>query len=565
MKYEVNKSNRVNPPEAKKYQNAPKWDGLTILGNGEQDIKKYIIPLRLFLPSRLPIRILSGRNFRPDAVACFRRWNIELIVCSTQDAVFGKLAESRFVIIPQTHSGDPDGAQDDDQWVVFAAMSGAIVFGGTMTDGMHRCYPEITSTPLRICMRNHSPQKANSIGGSRKKSGYFSQLWGIILHCGYAAIWYRRLKDNPAKIEYLAGYAQVKAEYYYGKYSTGRFFGPLSCDTNVSSQIVHVHGPETINYHREEFVVVCLVKNGVEYIRTFMEHYHRLGARHFFFIDNGSTDDTVALLKQYPNLTIYQTGLPHKKYECEIRRTVIEKHCQNNWCLCADIDELFDYPYSHQVSMDYFLRYLNTHHYTAVLSYLLDMFAIEHEFIAKKVEPDMVAQYCYYDLSYIHKSPYHQSFFAYTRDNRLADPHMKSYSGGIRRKVFQNKKSSYLLTKHPLLFIDSKIEPVVHPHFCNKAYIADVNGVLKHYKLISSFKNRVISSLESEDYSYYGEQEHKQYLKTINDKDQLRLYSRKSKELKSVDQLTHEGFLRVSTIYRTYVKSIASLTRHPDG
>jgi hypothetical protein len=556
----------VNLPELEKYQNTAKRDGITILGGGyDHDmIRQHIIFLRLFLPSRVPVRILSWMDFRPDDMAHYRRWNIDLIKCQTNDELCWKLAESRFVIMPETDSGYGNEAQNDEPWLVFCALTGSIVLGGRSTDGMYRCYPEIISTPLPNHVPDHPPQKGGSIGSYCR----------ILFYCALASLWYRRLNDDALKVDYLTGHAKVNAEYYYWQNPPQKFFNLLSRETSIPQpeklwrepaspsimeQIAHVYGPESISYHHQEFVVVCLVKNGAEYIRTFMDHYNRLGARHFFFIDNGSTDETVAFLMQYSNVTLYRTGLPHKKYECEIRRAIIEKHSQNNWCLCVDIDELFDYPYSNRVSMRDFLRYLNTHHYTAVLSYLLDMFSSELVFSANPLEADRVGQYCFYDLSHIHKTPYHKSFFAFTRDNRLADPAMKSYSGGIRAKVFKNQKSGYLLTKHPLIFVDAHLEPMVHPHFCNKAFIADVNGVLKHYKFISSFKNKVISSLASKDYNYYGEQEHKEYFNIIQDKNRLRLYSRKSKKLKNIGQLVHQKFLKVSNMYRTYAKSIVSL------
>lgn len=317
-------------------------------------------------------------------------------------------------------------------------------------------------------------------------------------------------------------------------------------------QIHHLYGPTTVSYHKEELVAVCLVKNGAEYIGTFMNHYHHLGARHCFFIDNGSTDATVALIKQHHNVTIYETKLPHKLYECGIRRAIIEKHCRNHWCLCVDIDELFDYPYSDRISSQYLLRYLNSHHYTAVLSYLLDMFAPEVVFAPPNQAEDIVNTYCYYDISHIKKSRYGSSFREFSNYNQLADRKMKNYSGGIRRSVFKNNQSGYLLTKHPLIFVDSQIEPLVHPHFCNKALIADVNGVLKHYKFIASFKDKVIRSLESRDYSYYAEQEYRAYYNVIKNKNQLSLYSRRTQKLDNIEQLVRQGFLKVSQRYQDF-------------
>lgn len=546
----------VNVDKIKNLQNILKEDMITILGRSQVIIKKYIAPLKFLFQSNVRIRVLSDGYGDKDDVEYYRRKNIDFIVCKTNEDLYMKLAESRFIIISEIRSCDGNEDQHYENLVVYSAITGAIVLDGKQMDVIHRCYSEITSTPFINHLRYNC---------------FISKFLETFFHCSFATIWYWRLKDNAVKINYLSEYAQSKAEYYYWESPPKRFLNLLYRETNdprfliqdlksehpsILKQIRHIHGPKTVNYHQEEFVVVCLVKNGEEYIKSFIDHYNHLEAKHFFFIDNGSADETVSLLKQYRNITIYKTELPHKKYECEIRRAVIEEHCKNNWCLCVDIDKLFDYPYSHRVSMKLFLRYLNSHQYTAVLSYLLDMFSKELEFSPKKQEEDIISKYCYYDLSNIRKKPYHKLFTAFTKYNKLADQRMKNYFGGIRGSVFKNKESGYLLTKHPLIFVNSKIEPVVHPHFCNKAFIADVNGVVKHYKFISSFKDKVIDSLKSQNYCYYAEQEYKEYFNIIKVQDKLCLYSRKSKKLENVEQFVRQGFLRVSKIYQAYVKSI---------
>lgn len=529
----------VNPGEMKPSPNGVPDRGITILGGQCVNLKKYLVPLYFFQPD-LPIRILVMSNGNPRDIRYCRQKNIDFISCSTMDELYEKLGESRFLLIPKTYLVGCDIDYDEQNLVVNAAFHGTILLGEKLVGATRRCYPEIAGVPLH---------------------NYLLMYW--------------RLKNNPAKINFLMETAKVKAEYYHPANLQKRFLDFLYLETqdprflaseqiskqpSIFQHIHHVYGETSVNYHHEEFVVVCLVKNGAEYLNTFLEHYQRLGARHFFFVDNGSSDQTIALLKPYQNVTIYETKLPHKQYECEIRHAMIEKHCRDNWALCVDIDELFDYPYSARISMGLFLRYLNFHQYTAVLSYLLEMFSKELTFTPEILKKDLINTYCYYDLSNIQKSPYHWSFMAYSNFNRLADPKMKNYSGGIRKTYFNAKKSGYLLTKHPLIFVDEKIEPVVHPHFCNKAFVADVNGVVKHYKFIDSFKDKVIHSLEAQNFSYYAEQEYQEYLKVIKDQPKFSFYSPKARKLEQVEQLVDNGFLRVSKSYRAYVKSMSKPT-----
>src|SRR5215210_5008710 len=141
--------------------------------------------------------------------------------------------------------------------------------------------------------------------------------------------------------------------------------------------IEHLYGPEEVPYDEDELVLVCLVRDGRPYVRSFVEHHTSMGIKHMFFLDNGSTDGTVEALKEYENVTVLQTGLPYKRYKGSMKQYLIERFGRGRWCLCVDIDELFDYPYSDVVGLDSLLGYLNERSYTAVVAQMLDMFPEE--------------------------------------------------------------------------------------------------------------------------------------------------------------------------------------------
>src|SRR5829696_2420271 len=153
----------------------------------------------------------------------------------------------------------------------------------------------------------------------------------------------------------------------------------------VHPSVEHLYGPEEVAYEADELVVVCLVRDGRPYVNSYVEHYLSLGVKHLFFLDNNSTDGTVEALKQYDNVTVLQTGLPYRNpkrgrggTEALFKQYLVERFGKKGrWCLCADIDELFDYPYSDVVGLDSFLGYLNANSYTAVVAQMLDMFPEE--------------------------------------------------------------------------------------------------------------------------------------------------------------------------------------------
>src|SRR5918997_5064192 len=75
--------------------------------------------------------------------------------------------------------------------------------------------------------------------------------------------------------------------------------------------VEHLHGPEEVAYGPDELIVLCLVRDGRPYVRSFMEHYASMGVKHMVFLDNRSTDGTVEALKEYDNVTVLRTTLPY--------------------------------------------------------------------------------------------------------------------------------------------------------------------------------------------------------------------------------------------------------------
>ena len=151
----------------------------------------------------------------------------------------------------------------------------------------------------------------------------------------------------------------------------------------VRYSVKHVGGPTRISCTRNEAVAVCLVQNGAIYIKEFMSHYLKLGVKHIVFLDNGSTDNTVDLLRRYQNVTILRTTLPYKYFNHAMKHYLVDQYARNCWSLCIDIDEFFDYPYSDVVNLDELIQYLNKKSFNAVTCYLLDMFPEEVSSLSK--------------------------------------------------------------------------------------------------------------------------------------------------------------------------------------
>jgi hypothetical protein len=316
--------------------------------------------------------------------------------------------------------------------------------------------------------------------------------------------------------------------------------------------IRHVSGPAHVTYGSNEFVVVCLVKNGAEYLPSFLRHYRGIGVKHFYFVDNESTDVTRSILADQPDVTLYRTALQHRKFESEIRRAIIEKHCASRWCMCVDIDELFEFPGSGTLTTRSFLDYLNANGFTSVVAYMLDMFAVDASLGGIYLEDT----YRNFDLSDVSKGDYFSGFEAFCDHNLLPCPEIGNYYGGVRQHHIRSGESRFLLTKHPLMFIDHHIEAVTMPHFCNKSRVADVTCLLKHYKLTASLKERIEEGIRTDSFSFIIQDQIAAYLSLSGNGPDYRAGCR-SEVYTDVGRLVENGFLYTSDRYQAYVEASA--------
>jgi len=316
-----------------------------------------------------------------------------------------------------------------------------------------------------------------------------------------------------------------------------------------------LHGPEEVAFDSDELVVLCLVRDGRPYVRSFIDHYLSLGVRHIFFLDNGSTDGTVEVAREYDNVTVFRSLLPFKVYQMQIKQYLIERFAYGRWSLCVDIDELFDYPYSDVVSLSSLLNYLSGRSYTAVLTQMLDMFPekpLTDAAISDQDEP-LKELYRFYDVANIHAHDYSTHTGICGPGNTLANDEIAVYKDGIKGTIFD--RNTPVLTKHALTFLDDKIRPMDgNAHKASNARVADITCVLFHYKFTNNLYESVRLAVQRENYNK-DSRKHKMYLKTLEEKSSLQLKSATSRELRGVNELVHNQFLVISRAYMRLVQN----------
>jgi glycosyltransferase involved in cell wall biosynthesis len=326
----------------------------------------------------------------------------------------------------------------------------------------------------------------------------------------------------------------------------------------LEHNVEHVHGPREVDYGIDELVVLVLLRNGRPYIKPFIEHYFSLGVRHIVFLDNGSTDGTVEALQNYENVTVLRSRLPFKKYNITLKQYLVERFGRGRWTLNADIDELFEYPYSDVVSLKALLRYLNDNFYTAVVTYMLDMFP-ETLLSADSPATDyesLKERHRFYDISDVRTLDYNQ---VGDIGNVVANEWIEILQGGVMQRVFG---TSPLLTKHPLIFLDDRLKPHdLSDHWVGNARIADFTALFLHYKLSANLYGLVRREIEERRYNNLHGKYDKIH-KVLAEAPSLLMRNDTSKELKSVNELVGTRFVSVSKQYMRFVENEAQRNGH---
>jgi hypothetical protein len=319
----------------------------------------------------------------------------------------------------------------------------------------------------------------------------------------------------------------------------------------VHHELELLHGPAQVSFEDDELVVLVVVRDGRSYIKSFVEHYFALGAKHLVFLDNGSEDGTIEALKEYESgVTVFRTGLPFKQYQISMRQYLVERFGRGRWTLSVDIDEFFDYPFSDVVSLKALLRYLNENRYTAVIAQMLDIFpeAISSEVASVSSDEPLKKLHRYYDTSNVTTRDY--NLFEDLTGNEVSNDEIRILQGGVQRRLFN---LSPMLTKHPLVFLEEGVRPVdLSEHWVGGARLADFSGVLLHYKLSANLYGLARREIEKRTYpNRHGKYD--KYVRVLESNSQLVLTSETSRELQSTGELLGTQFMALSDKYMTFV------------
>ncbi|MFK7939707.1 MAG: glycosyltransferase family 2 protein [Roseovarius sp.] len=319
--------------------------------------------------------------------------------------------------------------------------------------------------------------------------------------------------------------------------------------------VAHLHGPMQPTLGADDTVVIALVRDGAFYLEEFLAYYRSIGAAHFVFCDNGSTDDTVSQISAQPDCTLLQSHLPWGDVENDFRQHAARTCAPGHWVLYADMDEVFTFDRAPQIGLVGLTRYLDQHGYTALIAQMLEMFPRMSLQDAGQISyAEALSEFDHYDLRATQALAYHDpsiGFGWFLQQNKVSNPEIPMLFGGTRARVFGE---ACCLTKHPLVKVVPGVAPGVHPHAAGYVNCADFTALIQHYKFTNA------SMARDADTAARGVIPHGEDLKRLaqfRSDPGLTLWSEEAERYAGLRPLQDAGFLHRSAQFETYLHEIA--------
>ena len=125
----------------------------------------------------------------------------------------------------------------------------------------------------------------------------------------------------------------------------------------------------------EDILAVSTVRNEIERLPHFLDHYRCLGVSHFLFVDNGSDDGSAELLKAQKDVSLWSTHHSYKaaRFGMDWLTYLQMKFATGHWCLAVDADELLVYPGCDQRPLQDLTAWLDGHGTRFFAAIMLDM------------------------------------------------------------------------------------------------------------------------------------------------------------------------------------------------
>ena len=310
----------------------------------------------------------------------------------------------------------------------------------------------------------------------------------------------------------------------------------------------------TIPERGTEIRCFCCGRNESGRIPEFLEYHRRLGVDRFFFVDNGSTDDSVEVALAEESVHVWRTEQPYQesRFGVDWQEALLHQFGVGQWCLLLDLDEFFYFPFCDQGrSFEEYLATLDRAGHNVVKSMMLDMYSDRSIGETRLGSDQSIFEVCpYFDR------PRHLALF-FTRDfQRL----QRIYFQGVRRRVFS---AEAMVRKYPLLRFSkgTRLSPGHHHLHTEVRKLARDRTFIFHFKFLSTLRDYARESIDRGCH-WNASTEYQAYLDAIDGDPAMNFHdSRVSIRYRNTDTFIEHGMIRPPGSRASAAEVMAALFR----
>lgn len=243
--------------------------------------------------------------------------------------------------------------------------------------------------------------------------------------------------------------------------------------------------------------ILCFATVRDEALRLphFLAHHRRLGVQHFLIIDNGSTDGTIDLLRDAPDVSLWTTTASYRasRFGMDWVTWLMMRHGHGHWCLALDADETLIYPHWETRDLHALTHWLDRQGLPAMPAMMLDLYpkgpVSQHPYSPGQNPAEVLPWFDSGNYS-VQVQPYMRNLWV---------------QGGPRARVLlaDRPRQAPTLNKTPLVrwhwryaWVNST--HALLPRRLNRVYAEDGGEVISGILLHSKFLNTAVARAETE-------------------------------------------------------------------
>ncbi|QIG50729.1 hypothetical protein G5V57_25150 [Nordella sp. HKS 07] len=278
--------------------------------------------------------------------------------------------------------------------------------------------------------------------------------------------------------------------------------------------------------------LICVLRDEIDRLPLFFEHYRSLGVTRFLMIDNGSSDGSHEFLLAQKDADVFLTHVPFRQGQAGLywANGIARAFCIGHWILRVDADELLVYDGMEDHDLADLSRWLDAGGQDRLFAPLLDIYPSGPLAATQHGITEFLRHDCWFDPE------------GYELDRVRAGWNL---TGGARRRLFGQKRTGPwpILSKYPFLRMTG--ETVIFSHHwqwpCDEV-TEGPQGALLHFKLTDDLARRAERYAEQGQH-FNGSEDYKAIAGQLAEHPDLTAFHEGSSRYRSPRSLVRQSFI----------------------